>query len=312
MTGTPVWTEEDEFAGGTLSELIDGIVARPAGEGPPGVDGPSTFVTTSPAWWGGQRTFGGMVVAQALSAAAHTVAEDLDVHSLHGYFLRPSKPGTPATHKVERLRDGRAFSTREVVSVVEGRETFRMACSFHRAEEGDEYQLPMADDVPHPGALAIDGAMDGARANSPSASSPSPAPPATPAPSPPSPFDVRDLRSTRRRQDGTYLSTRRCWFRTRQRLSDDPALHACVLAYLSDMTGAAFRPLSLDSWGGYTDASLDHAVWFHRPRRADEWNLFDFQALLNASGRSTIRGTMYGEDGVLYLSMAQELLIRKL
>ena len=67
------------------------------------------------------------------------------------------------------------------------------------------------------------------------------------------------------------------------------------------MTGVAFRPLSLHSWSGYTDASLDHAVWFHRPRRADEWNLFDFQALLNASGRSTIRGTMYGEDGVLYL-----------
>ena len=76
--------------------------------------------------------------------------------------------------------------------------------------------------------------------------------------------------------------------------------------------GCGVPPLSLDSWGGYTDASLDHALWFHRPRRADEWNLFDFQALVNASGRSTIRGTMYGEDGVLYLSMAQELLIRKL
>ncbi len=172
-----------------------------------------------------------------------------------------------------------------------------MACSFHRAEEGDEYQLPMAGDVGYPEAIATEGDAVPASSSSPSS---------------PSPFDVRDLRSTRRRQDGTYLSTRRCWFRTRQRLPDDPALHACVLAYLSDMTGAAFRPLSLDSWGGYTDASLDHAVWFHRPRRADEWNLFDFQALLNASGRSTIRGTMYGEDGVLYLSMAQELLIRKL
>ena len=78
------------------------------------------------------------------------------------------------------------------------------------------------------------------------------------------------------------------------------------------MTGAAFRPLSLGTWGTHTDASLDHAVWFHRPRRADEWNLFDLQALVNAGGRSTIRATMYGDDGVLYQSMAQELLIREL
>ena len=158
-----MWTEEDEFTGGTLSELVAGMVALPVGDGTSGragtsaIDGPSTFVTTSPDWWGGERTFGGMVVAQALSAAAQTVADDLDIHSLHGYFLRPSKPGTPSTHKVGRLRDGRSFSTREVVSEVEGRETFRMACSFHRAEEGDEYQLPMPGDVGYPEAIATEG-----------------------------------------------------------------------------------------------------------------------------------------------------------
>jgi acyl-CoA thioesterase-2 len=297
-----MWTESDEFTEGTLSELIEAIVATPMPtpealpealpEAPPAATGLTDkggspiFLTRSPDWWGGERTFGGMVVAQALSAAAQTVAPDLPVHSLHGYFLRPSRPGTPSTHTVHRLRDGRSFSTREVVSEVEGRSAFRMACSFHRVEAGDEYQLPMAGDIPPPD--AVKGSDE------------------------PFPFDVRDLGPTGRREDGTYLSTRRCWFRTRQRLPDDPSLHACVLAYLSDMTGAAFRPLSLDSWGGYTDASLDHAMWFHRPRRADEWNLFDFQALVNANGRSTIRGTMYGEDGVLYLSMAQELLIREL
>lgn len=281
-----MWTEDQEFAEGTLTELIEAIVARPVTLGTTGVARGSTFLTTCPDWWGGERTFGGMVVAQALSAATQTVAEDLHVHSLHGYFLRPSRPGTPSTHTVQRLRDGRSFSLREVDSEGEGRPTFRMTCSFHRAEAGDEYQLPMPDDVPMPDAIAGSDA--------------------------PFPFDVRDLGSTARRQDGTYLSTRRCWLRTRRRLSDDPAIHACVLAYLSDMTGAAFRPLSLDSWGGYTDASLDHALWFHRPRRADEWNLFDFQALVNAGGRSTIRGTMYGDDGTLYLSMAQELLIRAL
>jgi acyl-CoA thioesterase-2 len=95
-------------------------------------------------------------------------------------------------------------------------------------------------------------------------------------------------------------------------MPDDPALHACVLAYLSDMTGAAFRPHSLGTWGTHTDASLDHALWFHRPARADEWNLFDFQALVNAGGRATIRSTMHDQAGTLHLSMAQELLIRRL
>jgi acyl-CoA thioesterase II len=275
--------DDSEFVGGTLDELVDAIVARPSD---PDADGRETFVTTGPEWWGDERTFGGMVVAQALHAAAQTVPAGLDVHSLHGYFLRPAYARFPSRHTVTRLRDGRSFTTREVTTEVEGRPTFRMTCSFHRAEAGDEYQLPMPAAVPPPSDLR--------------------------AGPEPYPFDVRNLGATPQRDDGTYLSTRRCWFRTAQRLPDDPALHACVLAYFSDMTGAAFRPHSLESWGDHTDASLDHALWFHRPRRADEWNLFDFQALLNAGGRSTIRATMYGDDGRLYLSMAQELLIREL
>jgi acyl-CoA thioesterase-2 len=273
--------DDSEFVGGTVAELVDAIVARPCA---PGADGLETFVTTGPQWWGDERTFGGMVVAQALHAAFQTVPAGLDVHSLHGYFLRPAYARFPSRHTVTRLRDGRSFTTREVTTEVDGRPTFRMTCSFHRAEAGDEYELPMAGDIPPP-PTGVDG-------------------------SEPYPFDVVNLGATPRRDDGTYLSTRRCWFRTRERLADDPALHACVLAYFSDMTGAAFRPHSLETWGDHTDASLDHALWFHRPRRADEWNLFDFQALLNAGGRSTIRATMYGDDGRLYLSMAQELLIR--
>jgi acyl-CoA thioesterase-2 len=275
--------DDVEFVGGTVAELVEAIVARPSTPGP---DGLETFVTTCPDWWGGERTFGGMVVAQALHAATQTVPADLEVHSLHGYFLRPAQARFPSVHRVARLRDGRSFSVREITTEVDGRTSFRMTCSFHRAEAGDEYQLPMAGDIPPPD--------DAPRAEA------------------PFPFDVRNLGATPQSDDGTYLSTRRCWFRTREPLADDPALHACVLAYFSDMTGAAFRPHSLESWGGHTDASLDHAVWFHRPRRADVWNLFDFQALLNAGGRSTIRATMYGDDGQLYLSMAQELLIRAL
>jgi acyl-CoA thioesterase-2 len=161
-----------------------------------------------------------------------------------------------------------------------------MNCSFHAPEPGDEYQLAAVPGVPRP----VD--IEGFEA--------------------PFPFDIREVGHTEQRSDGTYLSTRRCWFRTREPLPDDPAVHACVLAYFSDMTGAAFRPLSLGIWGTHTDTSLDHALWFHRPWRADAWSLFDLHALVNAGGRSTIRATMHGEDGTLHLSMAQELLIREL
>jgi acyl-CoA thioesterase II len=275
--------DETEFMSGTVSELVEAISAQPVAAGP---DGRERFVSLSPSWWPGERTFGGMVVAQALSAAMHTVPESLGVHSLHGYFLRPSRPGVPSHHTVERVRDGRSFTTREVVTEVEDKTVFRMVCSFHAPEPGDDYQLPMASDIPPPADV------EGFEA--------------------PFPFDIRELGATERREDETYRSTRRCWFRTRERLPDDPALHACILAYFSDMTGASFRPLSLGTWGTHTDASLDHALWFHRPARADEWSIFDLQALVNAGGRATVRATMHGEDGALHLSMAQELLIRKL
>jgi acyl-CoA thioesterase-2 len=275
--------EEAEVVEATVDDLVGAITARKGALRP---DGSPTFTTTSPAWWGGERTFGGMVVAQALHAAVQTAPAGMEVHSLHGYFLRPTVPGARTTHLIEHVRDGRSFSTRGVTSLVDGRETFRMTCSFHTPEGGDDYQLAMAPGIPRPNEI------EGFEA--------------------PFPFDIRELGATEKREDGTFRSTRRCWFRTRETLPDDPALHACVLAYFSDMTGAAFRPLSLGSWGTHTDASLDHAVWFHRPWRADRWSLFDLHALVNAGGRATIRATMHGEDGNLHLSMAQELLIRKL
>jgi acyl-CoA thioesterase-2 len=275
--------EEAEVVPATVAELVDAITAREAGRD---VAGRPTFTTTSPEWWVHGRVFGGMVVAQALNAAMHTVPPGLEVHSLHGYFLRPTSPGSRTTHVVESMRDGRSFSTRQVTSEVEGRETFRMTCSFHVPENGDSYQLPMAPEIPPPRDV------NGFEASF--------------------LFDVRELGTTERREDGTYHSTRRCWFRTREQLPDDPAVHAGVLAYFSDMTGASFRPHSLGVWGTHTDASLDHALWFHRPWRADVWSLFDIHALVNAGGRATVRATMHGEDGTLHLSMAQELLIREL
>ena len=275
--------EQAELVGVDLSDLVDAMTARPAG-----IDkaGRSAFTTSSPDWWIGGRTFGGMVIAQALSAALADAPVGFVLHSLHGYFVGPTPPGACTIHTVLPVRDGRSFGTREVISTVAGRETFRMLCSFHAPEGGDEYQLPLAADVPGP--LEVD-AVEGVF-----------------------PLDIRELGHTPRRQDGTYQSTRRCWFRAREPLPDDPAVHACLLAYLSDMTGASFRPLSLGTWGWHTDASLDHALWFHRPWRADAWSYFDLQTLVNAGGRATIRATMHGEDGMLHLSMAQELLIRKL
>jgi len=275
--------EEAEVVSATVADLVDAISAE---EAEPDAQGRPTFTTTSPNWWIGGRTFGGMVVAQALSAALKTAPTGFDVHSLHGYFLRPTAPGARTTHIVEAVRDGRSFSVRDVVSTVDGKDTFRMTCSFHLPEDGADYQLPIGPEIPPPGEIA------GFEA--------------------PFPFDIRELGATEQRQDGTFLSTRRCWFRTRESLPDDPGLHACLLAYFSDMTGAAFRPLSLGTWGTHTDASLDHAVWFHRPWRADAWSIFDLHALVNAGGRATVRATMHGEDGSLHLSMAQELLIREL
>lgn len=279
--------EKAEFVSATVADLIDAITAREAGTDS---TGRQLFTTKSPDWWMEDRTFGGMVVAQALNAAMQTAPSGFDLHSLHGYFLRPTPPSVETIHAVDRIRDGRSFSGREVVSEVDGKQTLRLACSFHAPEPGDEYQLPMG-----PGLLAPDevewfvNPFDA-----------------------PFPFEIREIGATEQRSDGTFQSTRRCWFRTEERLPDDPMIHACLLTYFSDMTGSSFRPLSLGTWGMHTDASLDHSVWFHRPGRADVWNLFDIHALVNAGGRATIRATMHGEDGTLHLSMAQELLIREL
>jgi acyl-CoA thioesterase II len=277
-----VEVEDSETVSASVAELVKAVTAIEVDP----TDNCRTFVTQSPDWWMTGRTFGGMVVAQALNAAFHTVPDSVDVHSLHGYFLRPIPSGSNTTHRVSELRDGRAFSLREVSSLVDGKESFRMTCSFHASEGGDEYQVPM------PGGLSLPAAISGMEA--------------------PFPFDIRELGPSEQREDGSYLSTRRCWFRTRESLPDDPTIHACLLAYFSDMTAASFRPGSMRTWGAHTDASLDHALWFHRKWRADAWSFFDLHALVNTGGRATIRATMYGEDGRLHLSMAQELLIRRL
>ena len=167
--------EEAEVFSATVDDLVEAVTARASGidhEGRP------TFVTTSPNWWMGDRTFGGMVVAQALHAAMLTAPAEAELHSLHGYFLRPTAPGAQTTHVVDCVRDGRSFSLREVRSLVDGKETFRLACSFHAPEVGDEYQLPAPPGVPR--AQEIEGFEA------------------------PFPFDIREIGATERREDGTF------------------------------------------------------------------------------------------------------------
>ena len=258
-----------------LQDLVDAFRVTPSGR--------DVFSAISPDWWG-ERVFGGMVVAQVLDAAMQTV-DGLQPHSVHGYFLRAVRPGAPTSLTVERLRDSRSFATRQVTAAQGGRLTSRFLCSFHVAEDGPEYQLPMQR-VPSPDELAFAG-------------------------DPPGPFDVRDA-GPLLDADGAYRSSGRWWLRACAALPDDEHSHVCALAFLSDMTRSSFRPLTLDEWGTHTDASIDHALWLHRRARADEWLFYDLQAVVNTAGRSVVRGAMYSSDGRLCMSMAQELLIRPL
>ena len=259
-----------------MRELVDALVTRPTSD-------PNVFTAPSPDWFG-PRLFGGFVVAQSLNAAIKTVSGDLRPHSLHGYFLRGVETGHDSELRVEHVRDGRTFTTRRVTTVQRGKEAFVATASFCVDEPGDEYQAALPE-APEPENVEISD-FDG-------------------------PVEMRDLGATPARADGTMESTRRVWFGV-DPLGDDPALHATVLAYLSDMTGTSFRPHSLGVWGEHTDASLDHAVWFHRPARADGWLFYDLHALVNTGGRSLVRGELYTRDGRLCVSLAQELLIRKL
>jgi acyl-CoA thioesterase-2 len=261
-----------------VQELIAGISMAPAGE--------DRFTGVAPLWFG-DRVFGGVIVAQTLHAALQTAEANVGLHSLHGYFVRGAQGGEPVDVEVQRLRDGRAFSTRHAVMRQPDRLVFWMTCSFHVQEPGAEYQLAMEDGVPGPEGLPDSEWVPG-------------------------PFLARDVGPSPPAGDGTMSSTRRVWFRCTGELPDDPRLHLVLGAYLSDVTGNSFRPLSLDSWDGYADTSLDHALWFHRPFRVDEWLYYDLQTVINTAARSLVRGSMYRADGRLCLSMAQELLIRPL
>jgi acyl-CoA thioesterase-2 len=242
------------------------------------------------------RTFGGQVAGQALVSAVRTVTAGYQVHSLHGYFLRPGNPIQPTVFLVDRIRDGRSFCTRRVTGVQDGEAIFLMSASFHVGDEGPQHQDEM--------------------------------------PKVPSPHGLPDARSTLTperlwvmrewehwdictipqdqvvRRDG-LASQQQVWFRYRHPLPDDPLFHVCTLAYMSDMTllGSSMVNHPDDET---QNASLDHAMWFLRPFRADDWLLYDQNSPSAGFGRALTSGRIFNQEGRLVATVVQEGLIRTL
>jgi acyl-CoA thioesterase-2 len=248
-----------------------------------------------------QRVYGGQVAAQALVAAGRTVGVELVVHSLHSYFLRAGDPSVPIVYEVERVRDGRSFSTRRTVAIQHGLPIFFMAASFQRVQDGLDHQTEMPD-APEPESLLT------------IAEHIAPFPERLEAWSrEPRPVDVRYVDVPGWVGSGVREPTTRqlVWFRVDGTLPSDPMVHACALTYASDLT-------LLDSvlathgrvWGEVSGASLDHALWFHRPVRVDEWVLYDCESPSASGARGLATGRLYSRDGRLVASAVQEGLLR--
>lgn len=253
------------------------------------------------AWPFRTRVFGGQVLAQALVAAQRTV-EEAGAHSMHAYFLVGGDPKVPITYEVERVRDGRSFSTRRTVAIQHGRPIFIMSVSFHREEAGLEHQLDLDMDVPAPEDVpGIADMSEEARARLPA--------PVQAYWERPRPIELKPVGLGERRE----TPRRAVWFRSAGALPDDPGLHRAVLAYASDMTlleattvvhGESVLGTSMQA------ASLDHALWLHRPFRVDEWLLYAQDSPSASGARGMARGLIYDRSGRLVASVAQEGLIR--
>ena len=254
---------------------------------------------------GWQRVYGGQVIGQALVAAWRTV-EDRPIHSLHGYFLRPGDPAVPIVYEVDRIRDGRSFTTRRVVAIQHGRAIFSMSASFQVVEQGLDHQIDMPD-VPPPEELPGEEELRASFLEN----------------APENirrywlrerPIELRPVNLEHYLSDRKFDPRQYVWVRATGPLPDRQDIHDCVLAYASDMTildTALFAHGRSVFSPDLQVASLDHAMWFHRPFRADDWLLYA-QDSPNASGaRGFSRGSLYTRDGTLVASVTQEGLVRR-
>ncbi|MEU3397658.1 acyl-CoA thioesterase [Streptomyces filamentosus] len=251
------------------------------------------------------RVFGGQVAAQAMVAAGRTVPADRLAHSLHAYFLVPGDPGAPIVYEVDRIRDGRSFTTRRVVAVQHGRPIFHLSASFQAYEEGLDHQAGMPA-APDPESLPTAEEMLPRHL----------------------PEDIaRRLVEARAAVDLRYAGIppwgsvgepreprSQVWFRTNGKLADDPLLHVVLATYVSDMTllDSVLLAHGRGGWavGDVVGASLDHAMWFHRPFRADEWLLYDQESPSAAAGRGLGQARIWTRDGRLAISVIQEGVVR--
>jgi acyl-CoA thioesterase-2 len=250
---------------------------------------------------GDGRLFGGLVAAQCVISAYRTI-EDRSIHSLHAYFLRPGSHEVPIRYVVHRIRDGRTFTTRDVVAYQSGEAIFQMSCSFTRPEEGITHQEPMPE-TEGPERMPD---WDMIRSNV-------------------NPEAAKRMKRWRRERPielksgepsdpmGMKNEWRKVWIRPRGPLPEDPAVHAAVLAYSSDMglistARDAMKLMRFDTPGAA--ASLDHAIWFHYPPRFDDWLLYSSHSPIAHAARALILGQMHRQDGTQVLSVVQEGLIR--
>jgi acyl-CoA thioesterase-2 len=237
--------------------------------------------------WFGPVVFGGIGLAMTIGAACRDAPAGSRLHSLHGHFLRPLRGGADVSFRTEVVKVGRTFSLHAVTASQEDKAVITATCSFTADSDGYVYDLSgIPAEVPLPTELPpeVEAGGDG-------------------------PWDVRWIGPSPLRPDGTREATHRHWFRMPGRLPDDPHLHTALLGYATDWTGIGGRPLHLE--GDTTGMiSLDHAAWFHRPARVDEWLLQDVQCLVNAGGRGTLRGVIRDLSGHIVASVAQEMLVQ--
>lgn len=251
------------------------------------------------------RVFGGQVLAQALVAAQRTVEEERQVHSLHGYFILAGDLGAPIVYFVDRLRDGGSFSTRRVTAIQHGQAIFNLSASFHSVQEGPRHQFERPS-APDPDSLTSELELIRAEADR-------------------LPESVRDVLTQDRPLDFRPVNpgdlfdpqpreaVRMTWFRVIEPMSDDPLAHRAVLAYASDygLLSTVLQPHGMTVRDPRVQvASLDHALWFHRPFRVDRWLLYVMDSPVACEARGFARGSVYTQEGALVASVAQEGLTR--